>query len=164
MSIKDLEVIQDEMKKIVARIVKLNTLTKKLPEVNDITELLKSYADLTALHEQLNEARKIWYKSLEHTSRNVIPDRFMDADVKSMNIDGYGRFQVGSNYSVKVLDDVKSKDWLKENGGEDLIKDTVNSSSLKAWMKAYKQDQGMSPPEEIFSESISSYTQIQKTK
>lgn len=158
----DQKAIIGEIEKMVDRISRLTSIVSEIQKEEDTVQLLKDYKFILDQHETLNAKRKKLFAALEFVSRNVIPEIFMDKGVKSMNLDDIGLFVVGANYSVKVLDDDKSKEWLKANGGEDLIKQTVNSSSLKAWMKAFKEEKGVSPPDDIYAETQVSYTQIRK--
>jgi len=63
------------------------------------------------------------------------------------------RVQMASPFyaSVKKDQQAAAYEWLKANGLGDLIKDTVNSSSLAAGLKGLLEDKNIEAPAEIFT-------------
>lgn len=72
----------------------------------------------------------------------VVPIRFAEDGLKSQNIVGVGRLGLTSDaYCTQIAgkqDELFG--WLRENEYGDLIKDTVNPSSLKALVKELAKD------------------------
>jgi hypothetical protein len=53
-------------------------------------------------------------------------------------------------------------DWLKANGGEGLIKPTVNAAQLSSFAKEFLKTKGMDLPLDQFKTSSMTYTSITK--
>jgi hypothetical protein len=68
----------------------------------------------------------------------VLPEKMAEEDITSMKIDGIGRLTVTADLSASIDKD-KLEDaytWLRDTGNGDIIKETVNASSLKSVIKA----------------------------
>lgn len=94
----------------------------------------------------------------------TLPARFDHEKVKTFNTD---RFRVTRtvNLLCGIIPDQKEAawDWLRENGLGDLIKPTVNSSSLNAAAKEQIEN-GKELPEELFRTHSKDGTSITKLK
>lgn len=81
-------------------------------------------------------------KELEVINLRVVPERFLKDEISSLNIPGVGRLGLTKDaYCTQPAD--KREDllaWLRENEFGDLIKDTVNPSSLKSLVKDLEKD------------------------
>lgn len=55
-------------------------------------------------------------------------------------------------------------DWLRENGMEDIITETVNASTLSAAVKVMIEDKFQEPPEALFNVLTKANSSVTKTK
>lgn len=96
----------------------------------------KEAADLIA-----KEAGKVY----DYLRLALVPARFDEDGISNMKVDGVGRVQLASDLYAGILKGVdkegrsieeKAFEWLDDNGRGDVVKQTVNSSSLKAILKS----------------------------
>ena len=66
----------------------------------------------------------------------MIPSLMEDMGLSTAKIDGVGRVQVSNQLSVKQKDLTALCEWMNRHDHGDMIKDTINSSSLSAFIKA----------------------------
>lgn len=103
-----------------------------------------SYAELAArmkelksqIAEQENETKEL-KRQLEEITQFILPEK-MDAEgISTVNVKGYGRITVTQQMRANVPADKAPllRQWLRENGYGELIGETVNPSTLKAWVK-----------------------------
>lgn len=72
----------------------------------------------------------------------VVPERFAEDQIKSTNIAGIGRLGIAKDAYCNQ-DNTKQEDffkWLRDNEYGDLIKESVNPSSLKSLVKSLYDD------------------------
>ena len=83
-------------------------------------------------------------KAYDHLSIEVLPDRMDEEGITTMNIKGIGRLQLAPNIrcSVPAANKSKLQEWLRDNGQGSLVSPTVNSSTLKAFVKEMIKEDG----------------------
>jgi len=104
-------------------------------------------------------------KEFDTIRLNVLPEKMDEEDITNITVTGVGRVVVQSDIYFSIPADSKEDayEWLKANGHSDLVQETVNSSSGKAWAKEmYKK--GQSLPENLFKVTPFSRAQITKVK
>jgi len=72
----------------------------------------------------------------ELLSRMVIPKAMEEQGLTKFTADGIGTLRVDNKVSVSQLDKEALFKWLKENGHPDIIKGSVNASTLTSFVKA----------------------------
>lgn len=74
---------------------------------------------------------------LQMVQEEVLPQKMEADELTSLNVDGIGRLTVAPQFraSVKAEHKMAMQEWLKENGFIELVQETINSSTLKAWVK-----------------------------
>jgi predicted nuclease with TOPRIM domain len=97
-------------------------------------ELKKAYDELR--HEKVPEAM-------------VVAGLVSEAAKGSYSLPGGGKVILTNRFyaSVKKPDQPTFMDWLRENGHEDLIKETVHSQTLTAWAREQAEAGNPLPPE-----------------
>ena len=75
-------------------------------------------------------------KHVDALSYDILPTLFTNANVKTINLEGYGRFTVNVRWTATMIDKRKGMEWLRETGNEGLIIETVNAQTLAAFAKA----------------------------
>lgn len=79
----------------------------------------------------------------------IVPVRFAADGFSSLNIPGVGRLGLTKDAYCTQKKETQQEffEWLRENGYGDLIKDTVNPSSLKSLVKELAEEATESAPE-----------------
>lgn len=65
----------------------------------------------------------------------VIPEKMDSEGIENIRLEGIGRVSLTGDMFVQILSKGDLFNWLKDNGLSDLIQPTVNSSTLKAFVK-----------------------------
>ena len=125
------------------------------PEVIDLEQMwydsykTGTYAELAArmkeLQAQAGEAERCKIqlnKELDVIRLKVVPERFAADNITSMNISGVGRLGLTKDMYCTQKKEFQENlfQWLRDNEYGDLIKDTVNPSSLKSLVKELLED------------------------
>lgn len=133
--------------------------------MNDYPMLAQRMLDLQEAHSSAKEAANTIYRELDNLKRVVIPQALEEDNIASIDVllhDGQRRkLTVLDQISVKQKDPVGLAMFLRENDAEELIKPTVNSSSLGAWVKE-RLKSGDDLPNECIDISIYSVASIRK--
>jgi hypothetical protein len=81
----------------------------------------------------------------------LVPERFEEDGISNMKVDGVGRVQLAGDLYAGVIKGKEDQafEWLDDNGRGDLVKKTVNSSSIKAVLKKMLES-GEEIPAELF--------------
>lgn len=112
-------------------------LSKNL-DLAQVAELMHRAGEvLDELSEKKSVAQRVW----DNLRLTVIPETMDALQLKSANVDGVGRVTLTADAYVACPAAMQDalKGWLTDNGFGDLIKETVNSSTLKAWaVRRYK--------------------------
>lgn len=108
-------------------------------------------------------ALKAKKEELRLLQEELLPTKMNEEGVSTVNVTGVGRFTVTSVERVSVIGGKQPdlKAWLEENGYEGLIQDTINSSTLKAWVKERLQE-GDEVPVELLN--MHSFDRVTLTK
>ena len=95
----------------------------------------------------------------------ILPEKMDEEDITNVTVAGVGRVTVQSDiyFSIPAPTKEDAYDWLRDHGHGDLIQETVNSSSGKAWAKEMLK-KGEPLPEELFKVTPFSRAQITKEK
>lgn len=82
---------------------------------------------------------------------DVIPDEMKKAGIETVRVVGVGNVVIGEDMWTHVPADRRQDlhDWMRKNKLGDLITETVNSSTLKAWIKERKEKGGDLPPGDV---------------
>lgn len=109
----------------------------------------ESYAVMASrlLQLRLREARLKKFmaditEEIEVIAIKTIPTRFAADGFKTLNLAGIGRIQLASDAYCTVQAGMgeELQEWLRRNGHGDLIKPTVNPSTLKSFVKELAKD------------------------
>jgi len=89
-------------------------------------------------------------KKYDFLSISVIPEVMDELGVETMKITGVGRLQVASDINCTVPSANKEavQQWLRDNGHESLVQETVNSSTFKAFIKE-RMKEGKEYPKDL---------------
>lgn len=100
---------------------------------------------------------------MEDVQINVLPTKMQADGMSNVTIAGVGRLSNNPQFRVSVKAEHKfdMQDWLKSNGFEAMIQETLNSSTLKAWTKE-QLEQGNEIPTDYLN--LHSFDMITLTK
>jgi len=126
-------------------------------------ELIRAMAKIREQKDALDEELKGTSREYEYLSKVRIPEAFDNDGIKNMNVEGLGRISLRPDIyaSVKAGTKQAAYTWLSDIGSGDLIQDTVNPSTLKAFLKG-RIKSGEDIPEEYFN--VTAYQQATITK
>tara|TARA_Y100000034_G_C6908939_1_gene422720 strand:- start:3656 stop:4072 length:417 start_codon:yes stop_codon:yes gene_type:complete len=111
----------------------MNNLTSE----SSYLELATAMRDLKASIDELGKQKSALQKQYDHIAQILVPEKMEGEDIDVITVKGVGRLKVTSQLrcSVKAAHKFDLDQWLRTNGFEDLISTTVNSSTLKAFVK-----------------------------
>jgi len=96
-------------------------------------------------------------------SVSVLPKKFQDEGVSTLTMRELGaRFTVNTRITASMTDKDDAMTWLETNGYGDIIKPTVNSSTLSKFASEYVLDQGKDLPDDLFK--VSTIQHMSRTK
>ena len=113
---------------------------------------------------------KDWMESIEKCINaeidvlrlNLIPTAMENEGLESpLNVAGVGRVSLTGDVYASVLDKENFFEWLHDHNSGDLIQETVNATTLKAWVKN-KIKLGEEYPTELLK--VTPYTRASITK
>lgn len=144
--------IEDRLKPVIGGIPKLTAsqAASLFVQIRGMTDLIEN---VTKPLGELRERLKV----------EIVPARFEDEDTTSLTLDSGHRVTVAQKLNVSMRDKDKGKEWLRNNGLDALIVETVNSQTLTAAARQ-RMEEGLDMPDDIFSVNTVALTSITKTK
>ncbi len=92
----------------------------------------------------------------------LLPSKMEDDGVESVKLEGIGRLSLTGDMYVKVTDKLGLKAWLAKMKKKDLMQETINASTLKAFLKDRMKKQQPVPDEQVVK--ITPFTRASITK
>jgi hypothetical protein len=125
----------------------------KMAESNRLQELGAKLKALKTAKKSATELLASINKGIEEITKNDLPEEMSALEIDKVTIKGIGTLSVKADIYASILASNRNaaKDWLVDQGYEDLVTETINASTLKAWAKEYIKQNGEPPPEEIFN-------------
>jgi hypothetical protein len=112
-------------------------------KVKDLAAELKRLKETA---EEIGRLAKIYGAEYKFLSESVLPEVMDEQGIQTMKIEGVGRLQLASDIQCNVLAANRDslKEWLVENGHASMVSETVNVSTLKAFIREQmKAEAGM---------------------
>lgn len=135
-----LDVLVDQWKKIV----------DELEKSDDLNRLCVNLFHLNQQYEEINLLRKKMGELYDRMNEGIVPKAFEDAGCDKFAIPELARsFYPLPKYSASIVDNEKALAWLRKNGMESLIYETVNRQTLAATLRGRLVDEGKDPPESM---------------
>jgi|TARA_R100000789_G_scaffold1692_2_gene5114 hypothetical protein len=130
---------------------------------HNLPALAKEMVRLKAELDEATAVKTALQKEFDYLRIRLVPDKMIDFGTTSMNIKGIGRLTISGDMWAGVQKGMtlKMHSWLREHGAEDLIKDSVNPSTMKAFIKE-QHAAGVNLPLELFR--IDAFTRASVTK
>lgn len=102
-----------------------------------VSELAAALRGLKNRLEEITALKSKIQKAHDFLSIDVLPDRMDEEGIQTLKIKDVGRLQMSSDIRCAVpaanRDDVK--DWLNNNGHGSMVSETINASTLKAFVR-----------------------------
>lgn len=132
-------------------------------EEKTVVELATRMAEVQLLDDFLEHIGKYLHAELDVIRMNLLPLAIENEGLESpVNVAGVGRVSLTGDVFTSVLDKQNFYEWLHENNMGDLITESVNSSTLKAWAKKRIVDGKPMPSDELLK--VTPYTRASITK
>lgn len=128
-----------------------------------LVELVREMRNIQSAKESAEDVVKALNKRFDFLRITKIPQVMEDEGIQRLSVDGVGRVSLTADMHVSVKEGQKDAfyDWLRDNGREDLIQPTVNSSTLKATVKNMVK-QGEEFPDQLLN--VNPFTRASITK
>ena len=116
-----------------------------------LQERAQQFVVLKNALEAAKEVVSNYQKEFDTLRQIIIPEEMDAAGISSANFPGIGRLTLTADLFAGIQPDKQHEayQWLVDNGHEDLIKDYVHPSTLKAFIKELMES-GEVLPEELF--------------
>lgn len=113
-------------------------------------DIVRAMAELRAQKDELEEKLKLINVEYDYIRLQRLPEKMDEEGIQGLKVDGVGRVSLRGDIYVSVLADNREvfHTWLRDTNRGDLIKDTVNASTLKASVKEWIK-RGEEIPEEL---------------
>lgn len=129
----------------------------------------RTFYRLKTGYEEFETERKKLGELVEQMSRATLPEMLEEAAVSNITVeiaeDIKFRFGKNQRFSCSMIDKDAGFAWLRSDesgGGEALIQETVNASTLASFAKTWIEDKGLDLPTDIFKTSTMTYVSITK--
>jgi hypothetical protein len=135
--------------------------TAEIVVKGDLPQTVVHYAYIRELTDSLKRRTSALEKHCEGLSYETLPTMMTNANVKTINMPDIGRVTVVVRWTAKMLDKVKSMEWLRTSGNEGIIQETVNANTLGAFAKA-ETLAGKPLPDHLFQVGTAQHISITK--
>jgi len=130
------------------------------------SELAHLYGAVRDLCDEFAAAAEVAGAASTQLSTQLIPAAFERENISTFTTaDGY-RVTLSTRFVASIKPDMKGEawDWLRKNGLDALIVETVNASTLSAAGKKMIEDEGKELPEHLFNAHFMPSVSLTKTK
>lgn len=114
-------------------------------------ELMREFKAAKDLKEACDVLAKEAGRLYDYIRLAAVPERFEEDGIQNMKVEGVGRVQLAGDLYAGIIKGKEEAafEFLDDNGRGDVVKKTVNSSSLKAILKKMLE-KGEEFPAEVF--------------
>jgi len=128
----------------------------------DVAVILGILVEIRSMDENLKYVKKRFYDLYKRYKEEIVPTKFQEEGITSITVDGT-RFTVSQSSKTTIIGGEKEAayKWLRDNGLEDIITNTVNASTLSATARTLLED-GVEMPEDYFKMYIFNNTSMTK--
>jgi hypothetical protein len=127
-------------------------------------ELAKEFIKLKDKLARAEERAKQAREEFDHLRKHVIPARMEEDGMTSIRLAGVGTLKIVNDAYVSTKSGEREHllEWVRSIGGEDIVTETVNSSTLKAFIKE-RVAGGESFPDTIINYAPYQYASVVKS-
>lgn len=129
---------------------KLTPLQERCKGMN-LAELGEFFVKIRTELEEADSHKKSLQKQFDELRLRIVPEKMENENISSTTITGVGRLGLSTDAYAGIVSDKKAEayQWLMDNGHGDLIVGTVNSSTIKSFLKTL-YTKGEQFPDEYF--------------
>lgn len=129
-----------------------------------VPDLASTLVELKKNLDKAGELKTALQKAYDFLSINVLPERMDEEKIQTLKIKDLGRLQAKSDIRCNVLagnrDDLKK--WLVDHGHGSMIAESINASTLKAFVKEQMKEDNGEYPEELVNVEVYSRATVVK--
>lgn len=141
----------------------LQTFMEKV-KASPMTDAAEMYVELKALNDRYEEIGKAISGAVEELKLRVIPSKFEATNSTTWTSSKGFRVTISTLTRASMGENKEAaKDWLRGNGLEAIIQETVNASTLSAVAKTLLEE-GKELPQELFKTTLMNTTSVTKVK
>lgn len=128
----------------------------------DTMDMIRELAHVKRELEAAKEIKSTLEKKFDAIRLRLLPNRMEEEGLENITVAGAGRVNLQGDLYFSIPADTKFEafDWLREHGHGDIIQETVNSSTGKAWAKEVIKS-GEALPDSLFR--VTPFTRAQIT-
>jgi hypothetical protein len=135
--------------------------TTEIVQKNDIPATVTHFAILRDTVKDLAERVSALQKHVDSLSYEILPTMFSNQNVKTITLPDIGRVTVNVRWAASMINKTQSMEWLRTNGNEGLIIETVNAGTLASFAKA-EALAGHPLPDHLFKVGTAQHISITK--
>jgi hypothetical protein len=126
-------------------------------------ELVRALDDVQKQKEEADAKAKTLGRIFDHLRITRIPAAFDDEGITMLSVEGVGRCSLTADMHASIAAGQQDQafEWLRDTGRADVIRETVNSGTLKAVLKKALLD-GEALPQDVFN--VSPFTRASITR
>jgi hypothetical protein len=121
------------------------------PNLYSLSKLIALEAYVREQYDRAKVVASSWTEIYDKLSLQVVPERMQEEGVTNMKIENVGRVELRADMWVTTRNTDALQQWLIERDMGDIIKPTVNGSTLKAFLREQMKKGQDIPDEEIVS-------------
>lgn len=124
----------------------------ELTTKNTFKELALAMYTIKSEIDELGAAKTKLQKQFDILRHGIVPEKLEDEGMQNITIKGIGRLGASPMLQVSVPAGNREKleEWMYDNDFGELVKGTINSSTLKAWVKE-QMEKGAEIPEDLIT-------------
>jgi hypothetical protein len=133
------------------------------PDQHKSTDYIRALVDARELYDALDDLRKRVGVTRDKLQYEQVPEAFDREGVRTINTKDGLRVTISARVLASTRNMSEGIAWMKENKLSDLVKETINASTLSALARDW-MEQGKELPETIFNVHIGQNTSITRVK
>ena len=136
---------------------------RQLNKSNGYQDLALALAKAKDQLDAVAKAKSTLQEAYDNLRQRVIPSKMEEEGLSTITVAGVGRMTITAQLQVSVRPEFKIqlKQWLVDNGHAELVTETINASTLKAWYKEQLMN-GEELPDDMLN--IYGFDQVSLTK
>lgn len=115
-------------------------LVEELNNEWSLSELAKMQAAAKEALDSLKEAQTEAQKVFDHLRYRLVPNALEEAGMERASVRGVGTVYIADDIRTQIKDMESTADVLRKHGLGDLVREAVNSQTLKALIKEFMQE------------------------
>jgi hypothetical protein len=127
------------------RIASLEQRMDAAGKKRDYVQLVKLMDETRGAIEKVQIVKSALEMLYSRVRFSLLPDAMTESDIENFRVDGIGQCYLQDDVSVTILNREGAKDWFIKHELEDLVTETINSSTLAAYVRRTIKEKGALP-------------------